>query len=237
LSRIGASESRAHEIALSGLEGSYYVGNIAKPFLALPPAGRVAVVNDLVGWVKTYYASAAFKAAWTKEREQNKPELDAAGGTIDEAVRAKQAEEQKGVDDARRMIAMVPADQRAQLETSLKQQEATLKSPQHVAAIRQQIIEERGASAKSHDEAMKHWQDDYPADYNVLLGRRLHAFLTTSSTVNFDAKVVTRDGARVFEDPQFEEKPSEWKMCYRAGREATQAARAAATQWLKEIGK
>jgi hypothetical protein len=84
---------------------------------------------------------------------------------------------------------------------------------------------------------MKRWGEQYPADHNVLIAKRLHEFLTVSADVNFDAKLKVENSVKVFVDPQFEEKPPEWKMCYRAGREATQAARAAATQWLKEIGR
>ncbi len=38
-----------------------------------------------------------------------------------------------------------------------------------------------------------------------------------------------------FEDPLLEKKPGEWKLCYRAGREAVAAARAAATAWLATL--
>ena len=40
----------------------------------------------------------------------------------------------------------------------------------------------------------------------------------------------------VSENPAYERKPGQWKMCYRAGKEATAAARAAVQAWLKELG-
>jgi len=237
LSRLGVSEAHAHEIAMSGIEGSFSVGTVAKTFLALPPAGRVAAVNDLVAWVKIYYASPIFKDAWAKQRDNAKPQADSATGSVDDAVKAELATEQKSLDDARKLVAALPADSRAGMEAMLKQQEATLKDPQHIALVRQQIVAQRGDSAKHNDADMKKWQEEFPADYNVVLARRLRQFLATSADVNFDAKVVVTDGRKTFADPQYESKSGDWKMCYRAGREATQAARAAATAWLKEIGK
>lgn len=41
----------------------------------------------------------------------------------------------------------------------------------------------------------------------------------------------------VFADPGLEDKSSEWKLCYRAGREAVDAAREAAKAWITEIEK
>ena len=40
-----------------------------------------------------------------------------------------------------------------------------------------------------------------------------------------------------FVDPRYEEKPSEWKVCYRAGKEPVETARAMAQEWLQEMGK
>ena len=39
-----------------------------------------------------------------------------------------------------------------------------------------------------------------------------------------------------FANPAYEQKPTEWKLCFRAGREPVEAAKALATAWLKEIG-
>jgi hypothetical protein len=41
----------------------------------------------------------------------------------------------------------------------------------------------------------------------------------------------------VFADEKLEAKPAEWKLCFRAGKEATGAARAFAEGWLAELEK
>jgi len=56
-----------------------------------------------------------------------------------------------------------------------------------------------------------------------------------SATVDFNAKVAKSGALMRFADPRYESRPKEWKLCYRAGKEAVDAARAAATEWLKEL--
>ena len=109
LSRLGVSESHAREIVMSAIEGIFGLGNTAKPFLALAPAARAAAVNEVVGWAKAYFASPTFKAEWAKERDQAKPQQDARG-TVDDELKAKLAEQQKGLDDAKKMLPMLPPD-------------------------------------------------------------------------------------------------------------------------------
>ena len=56
-----------------------------------------------------------------------------------------------------------------------------------------------------------------------------------SKDVAYDAQLVDKDGAKVFADPALEAKPKEWKMCFRAGKPATDAARGFAQKWLNEL--
>jgi hypothetical protein len=44
-----------------------------------------------------------------------------------------------------------------------------------------------------------------------------------------------KDGRMIFENATYEQR-GQWKMCYRAGKEATAIACAAAHAWLKELG-
>jgi hypothetical protein len=236
LSRLGVSESHAREIVMSAIRGMYSLGSTAKPFLALVPGARAAAVNDVVVWAKAYFASPTFKQAWATERDQAKPQPDSRG-TVDDEIKAKNAEQQKSIDDVQKMLAMLPPDAQKALQDQIKQMEAAAKDPAQQNLQRQMIVTQRADKDKRFQDEVKHWQEEYPADHNVLIAQRLHDFLAASADVNFDAKLDTRDGAKVFADPQFEAKPPDWKMCYRAGREATAAARAAATQWLKELGR
>lgn len=65
--------------------------------------------------------------------------------------------------------------------------------------------------------------------------RQLQAFLDLTADVDFAATTHASGGLRIFDDARYEGKPPVWKMCYRAGRPATEAARAFAEEWLKEL--
>jgi len=73
-------------------------------------------------------------------------------------------------------------------------------------------------------------------DPNVTLRTRLKAFLDATADVDYEARTTGSASSRRFADADLEAKPPEWKMCFRAGREAGEAARAFAQQWLEELG-
>ena len=72
-----------------------------------------------------------------------------------------------------------------------------------------------------------------PADPNKLIKQRLQEFLDLSASVDFDAKLTGM--SRTFENPDYEAKGNDWKMCFRAGKAVVQAAREEAQAWLKEL--
>lgn len=69
----------------------------------------------------------------------------------------------------------------------------------------------------------------------VQLGRRLRAFLDATEDVDFDAATQRAGSYTLFVKQEYEAKPAEWKMCYRAGKETTEAIRAFARDWLAEL--
>ena len=71
----------------------------------------------------------------------------------------------------------------------------------------------------------------YPSDPDEMVKKRLEDFLAISATVDFDAEL----NGWLFVDPDYEKKPAEWKMCYRAGKNVVMAAREEAQKWLDEI--
>jgi flagellar biosynthesis GTPase FlhF len=241
LSRVGMAESDGREAFDQAMIGMASPGLAAKPFLALSPASRATVVTELVGWARTYANSATFKKDWTQKRDQNKPEALTAAASPEEQKKKQDAEQQKQLEDLKKTIASLPADQQKQMQAMVDQmmaaQAAAAKDPQYQALMKQANANEAARTQKDYQDAVAKWQHDYPVDPNVVIARRLKDFLAMSADVNFDAKLVAKDGRKEFADPAFQSKPDAWKMCFRAGREATMAARAAAQQWLKELGQ
>lgn len=238
LAKVGVSENDARNTFMQSMIGVASPGAATRPFLALSPTSRAAVVTDVVSWAKAYANSAAFKRAWADERAQNTPETPQSDA---DAQKQQTEDQQKQIDDLKKTIAGLPPDQQKQVQAMVDQmtaqQAALQKDPKYQALVKQSADETRTRRQKDYADATAQWQKQYPADPNVAVGRRLHDFLAVSADVNFDAKLVTKGPVKTFADPAFESKPDAWKMCFRAGREATAAARAAAQAWLQEIGQ
>jgi hypothetical protein len=93
----------------------------------------------------------------------------------------------------------------------------------------------RAERTKQYEQELANWKREYPDDPAPAIAKRLREFLAMSADVDFAATLKNQDGRMLFENPAYEAKPAQWKMCYRAGREATTAARAAVSAWLKEL--
>ena len=91
------------------------------------------------------------------------------------------------------------------------------------------------AQVRERELAIRQLDDVWPSDARALVASRLRHFLQVSSDVAYDAKLIDRNGTKVFADPTLEARPKEWKLCFRAGKPATDAARAFAQKWLSDL--
>ena len=82
---------------------------------------------------------------------------------------------------------------------------------------------------------MKEFEKTYPADPRALVAMRLRHFLDVTKDVDFTARWSKRARTRSSPTEALEAKPAEWKMCFRAGKPATDAARAFAQKWLADL--
>jgi hypothetical protein len=95
------------------------------------------------------------------------------------------------------------------------------------AAAEKAVAEKTGAGKAADALALDN-------DPDVQLAKRLEAFLAATEDVDFDAKT-QGEGIKRFVKDEYEAKAPEWKMCYRAGKETTEAIRAFARDWLAEL--
>lgn len=238
LGALGVSEADARgNVVQSVMSASAILGAAGKAFVALPAAARVKALDSALPWLKSYVNSEGYRTAYARERDERKPSPPEFAGTIDEEVKAQVAKMLRDLDETRKVLPQLPPAERKEMEASLKQMEATIKDPAQVQMIRAGIEADRTDRKASYDERLKEWQEKYPADSKTLTARHLRAFLATSATVDFSAKLVSVDKQMRFENEEYESKPSDWKLCFRAGKEAVTAARAFATAWLAELSR
>lgn len=203
----------------------------------VPPAGRAALVAALGAAAKAYVATAGFQTKYRRLYEQSLPEPPAPARTAKQIGDEARKEAQQQMDQLEGMLKGAEGDARdrllepvenlkeyiAQIDASAAQQ-----AEQDLARYRQEKA--------AYDAARQHPQSgDTPADATAGLKRTIQAFLDGTAGVDYGAATTPLFGQKVFVRPDYESKPDEWKMCYRAGREACEAARAFASEWLKGL--
>ena len=242
LAQLNLAPAAAKAGALESLaSGSAYNEAAFKVFKSLPGPAREAVVRAGLAWIKSYVATAEFKAAYAERRDREKPETPAARPSADDEMKKMKAEMEKNIAEMRKNMAALDAQTKKDMEVAIQamrdQMERMEKDPGQRDLMRQ-VAEMSTADDKQHsEEELGKWEQRYPADPRVLIKKRIKDFLAASAGVDFAAKLLPRGDKMVFANDEYEQKPAEWKLCFRAGKEATGAARAFAGTWLAEIEK
>jgi len=242
LAKLNLAPTAAKESVILALaSGNAYNEAAIKAFKVLPAAARSAVVSAGLGWIKAFAASAEFKAAYNEFREGKKPQRPAPRPSADEQTKKMKADMEKNIAEMRKNMAAMDAETKKAMEGAIKEMRAQMEKMEKDPGQRdlmRQIAEMSAAEDQKHyDGELKTWEEKFPADPRALIKRRIGEFLAASADVDYAAKLVPRGDLLVFADEGYERKPAAWKLCFRAGREATATARAFAKVWLAELGK
>jgi hypothetical protein len=237
LSQLGLTPPAVKE-AIGGIvtAGVYNPGLPAAAFKALPPATRAQAVTAAAGWVRTYTATPEFSAQYAKLRDRQKPDPPTWDATPEQELQQADDDQKKQMEESKQAIANLPPEQRKAVEAGLQaaaEMTARMNTPEARKMRLDAIRTDRAQRTKEYQDVLARWKQQYPDDPRPVIARRLREFLQLSTDVDYAAKL---NANGTFANPAYQAKPSQWKMCYRAGREATAAARAAAEAWLKELG-
>jgi hypothetical protein len=239
--QLGIPVATAEQAAVTIISnGIHNPGLPSASFKLLSPSARAELATAGVAWLKTYTKSAAFKAQYDNLRTTHKPQAPQFEGTPEEELTRADEEQKQQAEESKRAIANLPEEQRRALERALAESAASmakLNTPEQRQLRLDEIRALRAERTKEYAQAVANWQRAYPDDPSPAIARRLREFLAVSADVDFGAAVKpTEDGGRVrFENPAYEAKSAPWKLCFRAGREATTAARAAVAAWLLDL--
>lgn len=240
LSQLGITLDAAKEAIGSVISaGVYNPGLPARAFKLLPPSARAQAVTAGVTWLKTFVGSADFKRQYAQVRQTRMPQPPTWDATPEQELQKADADEKQMAEESKQAIAALPPEQRKAMAEALKSaaaMAASMNTPESRKLRLESIRTERAAQLKEHEAALARWRQEYPEDPKPVIAKRLREFLQLSADVDFNAKLTTMNGVSRFENPAYQAKSSQWKMCFRAGREATAAARAAVQAWLTELG-
>ena len=178
---------------------------------ALAVASRKGAVEAIGARAKAYYGSEGFLKRWAEHHNQ------AMGGAERERQNAEMREQTlKGLDvgikQMELMLPMLPPAQQEEMQKAI----AKAKAEQ----AKQASGDLDGAPAK---------------DPKLALRKALQHYLAVTDGIDYAAALSVGEGRRTFTNPAFEAKCSEWKMAFRAGREASEGTRAYVKAWLVEL--
>jgi hypothetical protein len=232
----GLNREGWNESFLSALTARWYNPyEVPAKLKALPAADRVVVVNALGAAAKAWFGTPDFLAAYQKKYEASLPDELKPPRTAKQIADEMRADMRKGLTEMEAQVKSMQGDMRRQLEAALTQMRAQMKEQEAMIepAAAQQAQEEK----ERYEEAKKRPPDPdaAPADPRAALKRALKDFLDRTSAVDYAAALKVSGGRKLFANAAFEQKNKEWKLCFRAGREACEAARTFATGWLAEL--
>lgn len=228
---LGIRESDAREHALQALvSGDVPFHLLSAKFKSASAEARVAMIETLLGWAKSYTATSDFRRRYLQFREDQRP-ADPAPATAGNSL----SEMQNQIDELRKQAASSSGEQKKMMLEAAESLEKSIQAPEFRTALEDAQAANASEEAESHRNAIAQWEKDYPAEPKTLVASRLRQFLAESATVDFDAELVTSGSVKKFRKSEYEAKSSQWKAMYRAGKEPVTAARTFANAWLDEL--
>ena len=239
LAALGITEGRAREAVFdSFITDTISLAGESKTFTGAAAAGRVALVNFALSLARSFAETDDFKRRYADHRDANGPDPLPEEPSVDAILAKQRAGFEEQVQAMRKLFDQITPEQRATLEEGWKDMRAQLAEMEtgaRRAELEKALRQQRVSQEHERELAMKQLESVWPADHRALIANRLRHFLDVSKDVAYDAKLIEKDGKKVFADPALEARPKEWKMCFRAGKPATDAARAFAQKWLNDL--
>lgn len=240
LSDIGLTHSQAEETVFNGITSGYL--SIPAACRKLAVSQRASVVSGVVSFAKSYTKTDDFKKRYATWRAGAKPTSDAKSyEQVQKEQKAQIAEMKKGLAETKASMAKLDAATQKSIQGAIQQQEkmiAEMESGTSPILMKRESVDQLNKYAEAeYQEKLKKWEVDYPADPSILIHKQLSLFLEQSAGVDFTAKLIDRSGKKYFVNLAYEQKPDNWKRCFRAGAEATSVAQQLAKTWLFELEK
>jgi hypothetical protein len=89
---------------------------------------------------------------------------------------------------------------------------------------------------EQHKKDIADWEAKYPENNpKPLIKIWLESFLEQTQDVDFNAQTAIDKDKTKFVKQEYERKDYMWKLCYRGGKETTEAGRKFAQSWLNEL--
>src|SRR5688572_16537137 len=237
LTALGIPPAMAKDNVFNSFVGGYFSQPTTKTYKTYPEGKRAGAVQQLGAFVKNYLTSVDFQKKYQENYENMKPK---APMTKEEKVQEIIAGYKKDLKESEEKLKKAPDNLKPVYEEGIRTYKkwiATYEDKNHPDHAKMMRIQQMSADGemKYYQAKLDELDKKFPKDIKVFIKMRLEEFLKISADIDFDAELVQQGKLKKFVKPEYERKSMNWKYCFRAGKETTEAARKFAEQWLKEL--
>lgn len=243
LKQISLSEESAKNSIFSNCSGpSFYLPNL-KNLKGLASGERVLMVGTVGDYVKEFVSSKEFVKRYNEYRESKKPSPPEKPKSVNELKNQQKEDLKKSIQDMKTTKSQMPSDQQAMFDETIKMLEEQLKeldnpdNPMFSPEMEKNMQEGYKQEMAFYNQEVTEWETKYPANNpNGMVKEWLSEFIAVSKDVDFNAQTALNEkGRTLFVKQEYERKDYLWKICFRAGKETTEAATKFAQSWLGEL--
>jgi hypothetical protein len=242
LQTLKVSENDAKNTIFSDISSnSFYLPGI-KELKSIALNDRAAQVEVVGKYVKDFTATEEFKKKYNEYRESRKPSPPEKPKTSAELKKEYKESTQKSIEEMKVTKTQMPADQQAVFDETIKMLEEQLKeidnpdNPMFSPQMDEYSKMSYDQQMEQHKKDIAEWEAKYPVNNpKPLIKTWLESFLEQSKDIDFGAQTAIDKNRTLFVKQEYERKSNFWKLCYRAGKETTEAGRKFAQTWLGEL--
>jgi hypothetical protein len=242
LQTLKLSEDNAKNTIFSDISSnSFYLPGI-KELKSIASGERVTQVEVVGKYVKDFTASEDFKKRYNEYRESRKPSPPEKPKTSAELKKEYKENMQKSIAEMKVSKTQAPADQQAMFDETIKMLEEQLKeidkpdNPMFSPDMDQYSQMGYDMQMEQHKKDLAEWEAKYPVNNpRPLIKTWLESFLEQSKDVDFSAQTAIDKNRTLFVKQEYERKSNFWKLCFRGGKETTEAGRKFVQSWLGEL--
>jgi flagellar biosynthesis GTPase FlhF len=243
LQQLQLSDNDAKDMIWSNCSYSNFYFPNPKTLKGLAAGERTSIVESVAQYVKEYSSTPEFAGKYKEFRENKKPTPPDKPKTMDEMKEEQRKSIEEGIKNMEETRSKMPADQQSVFDESIKMYKDQLKeidnpdNPMFSKDMENMYKQMYDQQMAEYNNKVAEWQNEYPENnLKPLIKKWLEKFIDGSKDVDFSAQTATNQYNReVFVKQEYESKSSLWKLCYRAGKEATNAGRSFAQKWLSEL--
>ncbi|XVJ65293.1 MAG: hypothetical protein HEQ40_03655 [Lacibacter sp.] len=239
LKQLGITKKDADErivsTILSGSFNEYGLRNAKN----IATGNRAAIVKDVLEYSKNYINSTAFIKSYNELKQNQKPQIQSLQ-TPEEMQkelieRSKKSVAEMEASTQKADAAFKPMFDKMVVDVKKQLKEAEDPNNKMIATYRKNYPQAMRDAQTGNEKLLSDWEARYPSNHLLFVKKRIQEFLEETKDIDFSAQLVEKNGKKYFVNKGYESKSYRWKMGFRAGKEAVEAARTFVQQWMNEI--